>query len=144
MKNYTFNNSIKPLKVIREDLRAFQEYWVVLYGSYLTNEYILHRSDIDIAIITQNMSRSENLSLWSQSLGKVSPIYDIRIFELHPLPLQMEIFRNFHVIFGDELEISEYFYQFYKKWKDVAPRIKRNQIHNLTEKRHGLARRSFL
>ena len=46
----------------------------------------------------------------------------------------MEVVNNYKVIFGDEPEISEYFYLYRKIWKDVEPRYRQNQYKNIKEK----------
>jgi len=43
--------------------------------------------------------------------------YEIKIFELLPLYLKTDIINNYHVLFGDEPSISEYFFTFRKIWK---------------------------
>ncbi|HDH44732.1 MAG TPA: nucleotidyltransferase domain-containing protein, partial [Thermococcus sp.] len=50
------------------------------------------------------------------------------------LYIKIEIIRDYKVICGDELEISEYFYHFRKLWKDMEKRIKENQFSGVKEK----------
>jgi predicted nucleotidyltransferase len=122
------------LNKIRKDIAFCDKYWTVLYGSYVNEDWIPERSDIDVSVITQIKDRQENLKIWSKLLEKKSLNYDLRIFELMPLYLQIEITKTYKVLFGDRLEISEYFYQYWKIWKDMINRYESNQFHNLKEK----------
>jgi len=102
-------NEIK-LSQIKNDLKFLKNFNIVVYGSFLTDYYIPYRSDIDIAIITFKLDKEKNINLWSSVIGKAPSCYDIRIFELLPLYIKIEIINNHYVLFGNELEISEYFY----------------------------------
>ena len=126
--------SLKSLSKIRSDLSFCNNYWAVVYGSYLNKEWIPERSDIDIAIITRTKNRQRNFEIWSNLLDKIPFNYDLRIFELMPLYLQIEITQTYRVLFGDPLEISEYFYNYRIIWKDMVNRYKSNQFHSLKEK----------
>jgi len=115
---------------------------VVLFGSYVKGDYIEGRSDIDIAIITQNRKKAENIKIWDSFVGRVTPKYDIRIFELFPLYIQIEIIHNYIVIFGDPIHVSEYFYNYRKDWDEMKERVKANQFKNSKEKQAGIERRN--
>ena len=121
-------NYKKSIEEIKNDLYFCQKYWVIIYGSYLTDYFIPYRSDIDIAIVTKKKSKVHNTKIWKSILGKATSLYDIKIFELLPLYIKIEIINNYKVIFGDDLEISEYFYQYRKIWKDIKHRIQSNQF----------------
>jgi len=43
--------------------------------------------------------------------------------------------KNYKVLFGDEVEISEYFYFYRKLWADSKHRIFDNQFKNLKEQK---------
>ena len=60
-----------------------------------------------------------------------------------PLYIQINIIKNFNcnVLYGDVLELSEYFYNFRKLWKDMEHRIKENTFSSVREK--ILLRRRF-
>ena len=58
----------------------------------------------------------------------------MKIFELLPLYIKIDLIQKYVVIFGNPYEISEYFYQYRKLWKDMVPRIKANQFQNVQEK----------
>ena len=129
----------KSLDEIRSDLSPLKQYWVVLYGSCVRGDST-PRSDIDVAVITQIKDRKENLKIFFEILGKVKPIYDIRVFELLPIHIKMEVIENYIVVFGDTLEISEYFYFYRKIWNDVKHRYRENQFKSIQEKLEGIRR----
>ena len=132
------------IKEIRDDLSYLSQYWTVLYGTYLGNDFIPGHSDIDVTIITQETNKKSNIELWKSFWGKYKKIYDIKIFELIPLYLKIEIIDNYFVLFGDKLEISEYFYHYRKIWKDMKFRYKNNQYQNIQEKINSIERRKIL
>lgn len=49
--------------------------------------------------------------------------YDVKIFELLPLRIKMSIIKDHIVVYGNELELSEYFYHYRKLWMDSKHRI---------------------
>jgi len=122
------------LNKLKEDLVFYKGYWTILFGSALNQDFIPERSDIDIAIITQKKDKITNVSIWDSILGHIPPNYDVKIFELLPLYIQIDIIKNYLVLFGDSLEISEYFYHYRKVWKDMAIRIDNNQFNSIQEK----------
>ncbi|MHA1589697.1 MAG: nucleotidyltransferase family protein [Candidatus Njordarchaeales archaeon] len=130
----------KSLNEIRRDLEPLRDYWVVVYGSYARNQ-CTPRSDIDVAVITRISDPSKNIRILWKLLPKIKPGYDLRIFELLPLPIKMSVINNHIVIFGDPLDISEYFYFYRKLWKDVEPRYVANQFKSYKEILEGIQRR---
>lgn len=110
------------LDKIREELKELSDYEVVIFGSYVTGEF-REGSDVDVAVITRIRDEKENISIQKRIAAKVRPIYDVRVFELLPLKVKASVFSNYIVLFGDELEISEYFYFWRKMWDDVKHRI---------------------
>jgi len=127
-------NDSNYLNEIKKDLKKLDEFWVVVYGSFLSDYYIPHKSDIDIAIITQKREKESNISIWKNTWGAFSVNFDIKIFELLPLSIKMEVIENYQVIFGNPLEMSEYFYHFRAIWKDMVHRIESNRFKNIQEK----------
>ena len=127
-------NDSNYLNEIKKDLKKLDEFWVVVYGSFLSDYYIPHKSDIDIAIITQKREKESNISIWKNTWGAFSVSFDIKIFELLPLSIKMEVIENYQVIFGNLLEISEYFYQYRAIWKDMVHRIESNRFKSIQEK----------
>ena len=123
----------KSLSQIKQELAFLQPYGVVLYGSYASGK-ATSRSDIDIAVITQKRGREENLKIWRSLLGKTVPPYDIKVFELLPLEIQISIADTCKVVFGNAGDIFEYFYRFRRAWKDVRPRFLENQFRSFKEK----------
>jgi len=128
------------LEKIRDELQSLKDYWVVLYGSCVTGDDT-PRSDIDIAVITRIDDDKKNSKLWLEILGKIPPRYDVKIFELLPLNIKAEIMSNYIVIFGDALEISEYFYQYWKLWRDMKYRYEENRFKSQKERIAGLKNR---
>ena len=99
---------------IRENLKSLtSKFGVILFGSVNSGDNRAE-SDIDIAVITKNTDRETNISLQTELLGKFGTRYDIRVFELYPISIQISIIKNYSIIYGDILEISEYFYYFRK------------------------------
>ena len=119
-------------------------FWTIIYGSYLGQNFIPGRSDVDIAIITRINGKEKNVEIWKSYWGTIPKVYDVKIFELLPLYLKIEIINSYKVLFGDELSISEYFYQFRKIWKDMEFRWKFNQYSNLKEKINSIERRKIV
>ncbi|HLC70523.1 MAG TPA: nucleotidyltransferase domain-containing protein [Candidatus Nanoarchaeia archaeon] len=121
------------LPSIKRDLNPLHKWWVVVYGSYASGNFT-QRSDIDVAIITQESNKEKNKKIWLKVLGQMPQCYDVKIFELLPLEIKAEIMKNHQVIFGDEKEISEYFYHFRKLWDDMKHRYYGNQFTSIKEK----------
>ncbi len=130
---------MKNLQEIKKDLSLLNDYEVVLFGSYASGKADI-RSDIDIAIITREKDRKKAMELWNKVLGKAPENYDIKIFELLPLHIKASLFQNYKVVFGNRLDISEYFYEFRKLWNDMKYRFKENQFRSAKEKIMALER----
>ncbi|TFG02985.1 MAG: DNA polymerase subunit beta [Promethearchaeota archaeon] len=126
--------NLPTLEDIKKTLEKLEEtYEIVLYGSYIENS-MRPTSDIDISVLTHLQDKQKN-KLIQYDLFSVAPLkYDIRVFELLPIFIQISIIKNYKVIFGDPLEISEYFYYFRKKWDDCKNRILSNQFSSLQER----------
>lgn len=108
-------------------------YDVVLYGSQVEGG-IRPDSDIDVAILSREISIDNNIKIQESLLGIFPSKFDVRVFELLPIYVQISIIENFKVVFGDILEISEYFYSFRKKWDDCKHRILLNQFSSHQER----------
>ena len=127
-------NNSNFLIEIKKSLNKLDKFWVVVYGSVLSNYYIPHKSDIDIAIITQKKDKPSNIIIWKNTWGVFSESFDIKIFELLPLNIKIEVIESYQVIFGNPLEISEYFYHYRAIWKDMVYRIESNRFKSIQEK----------
>lgn len=92
----------------RSDLHFLKNHEVVIYGSYVTGEF-REGSDIDVGVITSSRDTERILDLIRRFIGIARPLYDIRIFELLPLRVKASLMSDYVVVYGDELEISEYF-----------------------------------
>jgi hypothetical protein len=122
------------LTKLRKDLIYLKDkHDVVLFGSHVEGG-IRPISDIDIAILSLDKDRNKNLKLHDELLGKFPLKFDIHVFELFPIYIQISIIENYLVVFGDLLEISEYFYEFRKIWDDCKYRILSNQFSNSKER----------
>ena len=125
---------LKPsLSQIKNELNPLNKFEIVIYGSYVNGDFT-YRSDIDIAIITRRKNPNQNIEIWKKALRKTRPIYQIKIFELLPLQIKADIINKFIVVFGDEIELSEYFYHYRKLWRDVKHRYYLNQFTHFREK----------
>lgn len=124
-------------EIIRELEPLKGRFEVVLHGSAITHS-MRPTSDIDIAVITRERDKEKNKKIMKSLLGIAPNIYDIRVFELFPIYIQMSIIKDYKVIFGDEVEISWYFRQFRKKWEDCKHRILNNQFKSVEERLSSL------
>jgi hypothetical protein len=115
-----------------------------MYGSVARGMEIPGRSDIDIVVLTRERDRNTNVETWRSLLGCVPSMYDVRIFELMPLHLAIQVIRRYEVVFGNPLDISEYLYGFRKEWDDVATRYEENQFSSIREKMRGITARKSL
>ncbi|TFG05660.1 MAG: DNA polymerase subunit beta [Promethearchaeota archaeon] len=130
------------LKEVKEQLKSLaQKFEVILFGSFLKGD-THSTSDIDIAVLSRRQDKILNIQLQKKLLGQFPLKFDIRVFELFPVHIQISIIQNYEVLFGDPLEISEYFYQFRKKWDDCKHRILSNQFSNYHERLSFLERAS--
>lgn len=125
--------SISKKKIKRDLMELKGNFDTILFGSFL-EDAMRPDSDIDIGIITYNSNQNFNIEVQKELLGKFPLIYDIRVFELFPIHIKIQIINSYEVIFGDILEISEYFYQYRKKWDDVKHRILENQFSSFQER----------
>ncbi|HMF33829.1 MAG TPA: nucleotidyltransferase domain-containing protein [Candidatus Lokiarchaeia archaeon] len=128
------------LNQIRNDLQALNEWEVVLFGSNVREE-ARPTSDIDVAVVIRIRDQNLAESLLQSMLGVISPNYDLKIYEFLPLKIQKAIADEFLTIFGDPLEISEYFYSYRKLWDDCKHRIYGNMFHSYKEQVEAIAQR---
>ncbi len=113
---------IKDFEFIKDDVEG-----ILLYGSCAMNT-ANERSDIDICLI-----KPRTTGILNRIFQKVGGRYDIKIFEDLPLYVQIEVIKNYRVIYGDEPSISYYFYHFRKNWEDMSYRITSNRFKTVTE-----------
>ncbi|MDK2915416.1 MAG: uncharacterized protein PWQ79_2331 [Thermococcaceae archaeon] len=120
------------MSLIAQLRRDFDEFrnscmGILLYGSWVRGK-ATRRSDVDICLVKPKPGTYERV------LEKLGGKYDVKVFEELPLYVQIEIIKNHRVIYGDELELSEYFYRFRKLWRDMEHRIKENRFKSVKEK----------
>ncbi|MDI6654472.1 MAG: nucleotidyltransferase domain-containing protein [Methanobacteriota archaeon] len=109
---------------------------VLLFGSHATGK-VDKRSDIDICLVSP-----KNKKIILKVFERLGNKYDVKIFEELPLYIKIDVIKNHITIFGDEVYLSYYFYNFRKEWKDVEPRIKKNRFASAREM--IIQRRSWL
>jgi len=110
---------------VREDLRFLFEnrsvLGVLLYGSVVAGEST-ERSDIDVCVVASAAGDKVAFSRWILSNVKDEQ-YDVRVFELMPLYLKMEVVEHGEVVHARDIyELYEYFYAFRKSWDDQRQR----------------------
>jgi uncharacterized protein len=130
---------MKSIEDIKGDLSFAKDYEVIIFGSY-AGRTADKRSDIDIAIITRQNDRKKCVEIWKETFGRAQDVYDIKIFELLPLQIKASAMRKFEVVYGNRLDISEYFYGYRKLWNDVKHRIETNRFRSMREKVTALKR----
>ena len=130
---------MKSIGEIKTDLSFVRDYEVVVFGSYARRRAD-NRSDIDIAVITREKDRDKCMKIWTEVLGRAPETYDIKIFELLPLHIKASLIGNYEVVFGNSLDISEYFYGFRKLWNDMKYRFRENRFQSVREKVTALER----
>ncbi len=121
---------IDTIKQKFEDLG--KRYEIILFGSYVQN-CMRPNSDIDIGVITRSQSEDQNIKVQKELFIYSQPPFDVRVFELFSIQIQASIVDNYCVLYGDPLEISEYFYEVRKKWDDCKHRILSNQFSSYKE-----------
>ncbi|MBI2043304.1 nucleotidyltransferase domain-containing protein [Candidatus Pacearchaeota archaeon] len=107
---------------IKKDFGKFknESLGVLVYGSYAT-ENSTPKSDIDICIIAGNIGKAREIYRDTLIIQGKKPKYDIHIFELMPLYMQIKVMKEGEVILSKSLsELSYYFYSFEKLWEEQA------------------------
>ncbi len=104
---------------------------VLIYGSYASNEQS-EKSDVDICIVVGDNDKEKIKQIIPEMLkisGK-NERYDIRIFEIMPLYMKIEVINNnIPVYVKDKTELSYYFYFYKKLWQNQAiTRLKKQQL----------------
>lgn len=129
------------LNEIKKDLKHLKKFEAVIFGSFASG-YFTERSDIDVAVLTRKTDPEKNKKIWKNILKKGKQGYHLNIFELLPLNVKAEIMDNYIAVFGDRLEISEYFYHFRKLWNDSHKRFEENQFSGFKEKLEKISTKS--
>jgi len=63
---------------------------------------------------------------------------------LSEIKADLSFIKDYEVVFGNRLDISEYFYKFRKLWNDTRHRIEENRFRSMEEKIRVLKRRRLL
>lgn len=101
---------------------------ILLFGSYATGEKT-EASDIDICIV-----RPQNDRVLREINRMLGGKYDLKVFESLPLYMQIEVINRHVIVYGKEIELSEYFYKSRRLWSDAAFRINSNQFTSVEER----------
>ncbi len=112
----------KDLEFIKEGVKG-----ILLFGS-AAREELSKRSDIDICLVKPKGKR-----ILLEVFERLGGRYDVKIFEDLPLYIKMDIIKGHKTIFGDESDISYYFYRFRREWEGMKHRIEENQFSNIKE-----------
>lgn len=124
METVTSNMDLKKdFEIFRNDALG-----IVLFGSRARLEDA-GRSDIDICIVLP--VSGDVLTRIERKLGGK---YDISVFENLPLYIQIEIIHDSQTLYGDEVELSAYFYRFRRDWADMASRVEYNRFSSVEER----------
>lgn len=115
-------NIKKDFEFIKDEVKG-----VLLFGSRAAGKTD-KRSDVDVCLVSP-----KNKKLIFKVFERLGDKYDVKIFEELPLHVKMDIIKNHKTVFGDEVELSYYFYSFRKEWRDVEPRIKENRFKSARE-----------
>jgi len=94
---------------------------MLIYGSVAKGESN-ERSDIDICVVVPLVD--DKIRFSRSILANVKDErYDVRIFELMPLYLKMEVIEHGEAVYARDIyELYEYFYTFRKLWMDQKER----------------------
>ncbi len=109
----------RKISEIERDFADFKDkvFAVILFGSFARGEQT-EKSDIDICIVAKEKEKIREI--WNRILESgLTDKYDIKIFELLPIRLKIEIIKDGRIIFcKDEKKLNYYFWKFKKIWKD--------------------------
>ena len=124
----------EDFKFLENDKRVLA---VLLFGSQLDESLVTIRSDIDICVVAPSLDDPRKLlDDIFRNLKRAK--YDVKIFEMLPLYLKIDVIMNHYVIFAKDLpQLYEYFYFYRKIWKDQAYRNKvtRDELLRILERR---------
>ncbi len=92
---------------LKKDFETFKDkaLGILLFGSYATGEKT-EASDIDICIV-----RPQNDRVLREINRMLGGKYDLKVFESLPLYMQIEVISRHVTVYGNEIELSEYFYK---------------------------------
>ncbi len=98
--------------------------FIVLYGSALSNSY-LKDSDIDICIYLSNKkNRKEFVEFRLELLKKIEENFDIQIFQLLPIYVQIEVLKGEILYVKDLDKMYEIAYNTIEEYEDFYPLFK--------------------
>ncbi len=110
---------VETLERIERDFAGFRDIAlaVILFGSFARGEET-ERSDVDVCIVVGKRERIKEV--WDRILESgLTGRYDVKIFELLPLKLKVEVIRDGKIVFcRDRDELDYLFWKFRKIWND--------------------------
>jgi hypothetical protein len=122
---------------------TFEVLGLLLFGSVAKGESS-DRSDIDLCVVAPVVRDHPAFFRWLLAHLKDNR-YDLRIFELMPLYLQIEVIERGEALFARDLyELYEYFYPFRRLWDDQKRRqtLTEQEARELFAPRHSRVKRS--
>ncbi len=109
----------REISEIEKDFALFKDkaFAILLFGSFARGEQT-KKSDIDVCIVAKEIKKVKEI--WDRILESgLTAKYDIKIFELLPLKLKIEVIKDGKILWcKNENELSYYFWKFRKIWKD--------------------------
>lgn len=120
----------KIIQQLRKDFEEFGDFCsgIIIFGSLAEGKQT-KRSDVDVCIVRPSEGTLNRI--YSKLGGK----YDIKVFEKLPLYLKMEVMEKGRILYGNKVNLSEYFYFYRKFWKDMEHRIIENEFEDVEERR---------
>ncbi len=107
------------LSEIEKDFALFKDkaFAIILFGSFARGEQT-ERSDVDVCIVAKE--RKKIKEIWNEILESgLTARYDVKIFELLPLKMKIEVIKDGKVIWcRNKGELDYYFWKYRKIWKD--------------------------
>jgi len=115
------NNEVTLNEVIKKLSKFNYVNCIYLFGSQI-NKRARKDSDIDIAIITRNATKSQELNIMGHSSNNI----DISLFNRLPLIIQFRVLKEGKLVFCiDEKHLNEIKMNIFRKYLDYSPFINR-------------------
>lgn len=109
------------LEKLKETTYFSQIEFIFLYGSALTDYHLEDQSDIDICIFINLKDKEELTSIRLALLKQLPDKYDIQMYQLLPLYVQIEVIKGEVIYVRDKLVLYERVYQTIDEYEDFYP-----------------------
>ena len=106
------------LEKLKETTYFSQIEFIFLYGSALTDYHLEDQSDIDICIFINLKDKEELTSIRLALLKQLPDKYDIQMYQLLPLYVQIEVIKGEVIYVRDKLVLYERVYQTIDEYED--------------------------